>query len=120
MTEIRPAPKHLAMLAQESRGWPYTDSDHQFYDALVACHEAGWSWERILRESVRLLLDPDATPGDLRLAARDPRRPGRKLAVVADPEEQARATAYSRAQADKARALLGVGRDEEPEGGKTA
>lgn len=117
MAEIRPAPKHLAMLAQEMRGWPYTDSDHQFYDALVACHEAGWSWERILRESVRLLLDPDATPGDLRLAARDPRkrdhRPGAGLPT--DPETIAALAEYRARAAAQAAAEPG-----EPEGGRVA
>lgn len=70
--EFRPAPKHLAMLAAEMReDWPYEATRA----ALIACSQAGWSDERIYRETFRLLLLPDSAPGDLRQASRNPLRP---------------------------------------------
>jgi hypothetical protein len=102
-TWLHPAPRQLAMLAQEMRGWDYED----IRQAIISCSQAGWDDKRIYRETFLLLLREDATPDDLRLLARNPARAGRRpLAVVADPDEQARATAYSRAQADAARELL--------------
>jgi hypothetical protein len=115
-TWIRPAPKQLAQLAQEMRGWDYDD----IRQAIIACSQAGWDDNRIYRATFQLLLREDATPGDLRLASRDPigRRP---LAVVADPGEQARATAYSQSKADVARQLLERRHGgDDPEGGEGA
>lgn len=72
MTEIRPAPKRLAALAAEMRAdWPYEDTRA----ALIAASGAGWDAYRIYRETFRLLLLPDSTPADLRLASRNPFRP---------------------------------------------
>jgi hypothetical protein len=74
MTEFRAAPKHLAMLAASMRdGWDYEDTRQ----ALIACHDAGWTDERIYRETFRLLLLADSGPADLRQRARDPRNAGR-------------------------------------------
>lgn len=117
-TWIRPAPKQLAQLAAEMRGWDYDD----IRQAIIACSTAGWDDRRIYRETFRLLLREDATPDDLRLASRDPVRSGRRpLAVVADPDEQARATAYSKSKADIARAALADRHDGDgPEGGEVA
>ena len=64
---VKPAPKRLAMLAAEMRGWAYED----IYSALIACHDAGWGDEQIYRETFRLLLLEDSGPADLRVMARD-------------------------------------------------
>ena len=64
---VKPAPKRLAMLAAEMRGWAYDD----IYSALIACHEAGWDDLRIYRETFRLLQLEDSSPADLRVMARD-------------------------------------------------
>lgn len=72
MTAIRPAPKHLAMLAAEMRAdWDYDETRA----ALIAASQAGWDPERIYRETFRLLLLPDSSPADLRHASRNPLRP---------------------------------------------
>lgn len=67
--ELRPAPKHLAMLAAEMRAdWDYED----IRQALIACSKAGWDDTRIYRETFRLLLIADSGPGDLRAMAAKP------------------------------------------------
>jgi hypothetical protein len=72
VTEYHPAPKQLAMLAATMRDdWPYDE----IRAALIACSEAGWTAERIYRETFRLLLLADSGPKDLRMAARNPLRP---------------------------------------------
>ena len=68
---IQPAPKHLAMLAVSMRDWDY----EEIRAALIAVSEASWPAERIYRETFRLLLLEDATPADLRNAARNADRP---------------------------------------------
>lgn len=69
--EVRPAPKHLAMLASEMRAdWDYED----IHQALIACSDAGWDDIRIYREVFRLLLIADSSPDDLRAMARRPAR----------------------------------------------
>jgi len=71
--ELRPAPKHLAMLAAEMRAdWDYED----IRQALIACSKAGWDDIRIYRETFRLLLIADSGPGDLRALAGRPARTG--------------------------------------------
>lgn len=67
---IKPAPKALAMLAVEMRGWAYDD----IRAALIACSEAGWTTGRIYREVFALLMREDGVPADLRNAARNPLR----------------------------------------------
>lgn len=103
MTEIRPAPKYLAALAAQMRDdWPYDDTRA----ALIAASGAGWTADRIYRETFRLLLLPDSTPADLRLASRDPRRqdprpgpglPSRPDAVALVAEYRARAAGQTAA-----------------------
>jgi hypothetical protein len=68
---IQPAPKQLAVLAAAMRGWDYED----IRTAIIAAHAAGWEDDRIYRETFRLLLREDASPADLRQAARNPTRP---------------------------------------------
>lgn len=98
------APMRLAQLAVEMRGWDYDD----IRGALIACSEAGWPVLRVYTETFRLLLRDDATPGDLREAAKDPAKATRSLSVVADPDEVARAAAYSKRKTDELRAQLPV------------
>lgn len=66
MTDIRQAPAALTWLAEEMR--PDWNSD-VLADALIAAKTAGWTWTHTLRETVRLLCDPNASPDDLRRAA---------------------------------------------------
>lgn len=66
MTFIRPAPKELAILAAAMRGWDYDE----IRAAILGASQAGWSDDRIYREVFRLLLLEDASPADLRAAAR--------------------------------------------------
>ena len=65
---VKPAPRRLAQLAAEMRGWDY----EEIRAGLIACSTAGWTDERIYREIFRLLLLEDAAPADLRVMARDP------------------------------------------------
>ena len=71
MTDVQPAPKQLAMLAQAMRGWDY----EEIRAAILAASQAGWDDDRIYRETFRLLLLEDGDPGDLRNAARNADRP---------------------------------------------
>ena len=71
MTGFEPAPKLLAQLAEQMRGWPYEETRA----SLIAASQAGWDTERIYREMFRLLLREDAGPADLRQASRNPLRP---------------------------------------------
>lgn len=76
MTEVREAPRELLELALAAReDW---DRD-QAWNALLAARSAGWTFGRILREVVRLLLIEDSRPADLRYAAGETRvtAPGR-------------------------------------------
>jgi len=110
MTELRPAPRQLALLAAEMRDdWDYEDTRQ----ALIACSLAGWDSERIYRAVFRLLLQPDSSPASLRQEARDPTKADRPLRVVAEPGEEAAATAYTRSKADEVRAML-ASRDHQP------
>lgn len=68
--KLKAAPKRLAWLAEEMRGWGYEDT----LGALKACSDAGWDDIRIYREVFRLLLIADSSPDDLRAMARRPAR----------------------------------------------
>ncbi|MFB4280813.1 hypothetical protein ACBJ59_36375 [Nonomuraea sp. MTCD27] len=72
--EIRRAVPALIALATGVRpDWNETD----LQSAIVAAATAGWEWSRVLVEVVRLLVDPDGSPKDLREASRDPLKAGR-------------------------------------------
>jgi hypothetical protein len=59
------APDELLALA---RAW-----DHDILAAaLLAAKNSGWTWDRTLAETVRLMRDPDGSPWDLKRAAADP------------------------------------------------
>ena len=67
--DIRAAPGELLALARAVRpAW-----DHDILAAAVlAAKSAGWTWDRTLAETVRLIRDPAGSPWDLRRAAADP------------------------------------------------
>ena len=67
--DIHAAPDELLALAAAVRpAW-----DHDILAAaLLAARQAGWTWDRTLAETVRLLRDPDGSPWDLKRAAADP------------------------------------------------
>ena len=67
--DIQAAPDELLALARAMR--PAWDHD-TLAAALLAAKAAGWSWDRTLAETVRLMRDPDGSPWDLRRAAADP------------------------------------------------
>lgn len=66
---IQAAPDELLALARAVRpAW-----DHDILAAaLLAARQAGWTWERTLAETVRLMRDPGGSPWELRHAAADP------------------------------------------------
>ncbi len=66
MTGIQPAARELAALAHAMRGW---DPEHTMA-AMIAARNAGWDFGRVFREVSVLLLKDDASPDDLRHAAR--------------------------------------------------
>jgi hypothetical protein len=67
--DIQAAPGELLALARAVRpAW-----DHDILaSALLAAKNSGWTWDRTLAETVRLMRDPDGSPWDLRRAAADP------------------------------------------------
>jgi hypothetical protein len=67
--DIQAAPDELAALARAMRpAW-----DHDILTAaLLAARQAGWTWDRTLAETIRLMRSPDGSPWDLRRAAADP------------------------------------------------
>jgi hypothetical protein len=68
--EIRRAVPALIALAGAVRpDWQEDD----LQAAIVAAATAGWDWPRVLVEVVRLLVDPEGSPRDLREASRDPK-----------------------------------------------
>jgi hypothetical protein len=67
--DIRAAPDELLALARAVR--PAWDCDI-LAAALLAAKNAGWTWDRTLAETVRLLRDPGGSPWDLKRAAADP------------------------------------------------
>ncbi len=71
MTEpdIRAAPGELVALAAAMR--PHWDHD-VLAAALLAARQAGWSWDRTLAETIRLMRREDGSPWDLKRAAASP------------------------------------------------
>ena len=66
---ITAAPAELAGLACAMR----PDWDRQAVaDAILAAKHAGWTWDHVLAETVRLMRSPDGSPRDLRRAAASP------------------------------------------------
>ena len=63
------APGELLALAAAMR--PAWDHD-VLAAALLAARQAGWTWDRTLAETVRLMRKPDGSPWDLKRAAADP------------------------------------------------
>ncbi len=90
--DICAAPDELLALARAVRpAW-----DHDILAAaLLAARQAGWTWDRTLAETVRLMRFPDGSPWDLKRAAASP------LARVIPPP------GTEKAGAAKARRLLG-------------
>jgi hypothetical protein len=71
MSAIKPASRELIALATAARGEDWaSDLD----GALAAARTAGWSWPRTALYAARLIFTEDASPRDLREAARDPLR----------------------------------------------
>ncbi len=69
--EIQAAPGELADLAAAMR--PAWDRDI-LAGALLAARQAGWTWDRTLAETIRLMRTPDGSPWDLKRAAASPLR----------------------------------------------
>jgi hypothetical protein len=67
---IEPAARELADLGAAMRDWDRRD----LLDAMLAAKNAGWSFEQVFREVVRLLLREDGDPAGLRHASRHPFR----------------------------------------------
>lgn len=67
--EFRDAPDELLELARAMR--PAWDHD-VLAAAILAARNAGWTWDRTLAETVRLLRDPAGSPWDLKRATADP------------------------------------------------
>jgi hypothetical protein len=67
--DICAAPDELLALARAVRpAW-----DHDILAAaILAAKNSGWTWDRTLAETVRLMRDPDGSPWDLKRAAADP------------------------------------------------
>ena len=66
--DIAAAPDELVALACVVR--PAWDHD-VLAAAILAAKSAGWTWDRTLAETVRLMRDPDGSPWDLKRAAAD-------------------------------------------------
>lgn len=66
---IHAAPDELLALAAAMR--PDWD-DAILASALIAARTAGWTWDRTLAETIRLMRDPAGSPWDLKRAAADP------------------------------------------------
>jgi hypothetical protein len=67
--DIAAAPDELVALARAVR--PAWDHD-VLAAAILAVRQAGWTWDRTLAETVRLMRDPDGSPWDLKRAGADP------------------------------------------------
>jgi hypothetical protein len=67
--DIQAAPDELLALARAVRpAW-----DHDILaSALLAAKNSGWTWDRTLAETIRLMRSPDGSPWDLKRAAADP------------------------------------------------
>jgi|SRR6266581_8960616 len=88
MTEIQPAPDELVALARVMR--PQWDHD-VLAKAILAAKNAGWTWDHVLAETVRLMRKADASPFDLKAAAADPLRSDTSRAVADGTTAAARA-----------------------------
>ena len=110
MTEIRPAPKHLALLAANTRGWDY----EEIYAAIIAAGHAGWTFDQVYREVTRLILIDDATPASLRHKAAKP-----TVAPPTGPEVNTRGKEMAMEEYRKTVAAR-LGEIETPEGGEAA
>jgi hypothetical protein len=97
--DIQAAPDELLALAATMR--PAWDCD-VLAAALLAAKNAGWTWDRTLAETIRLMRKPDGSPWDLRRAAADPFH-----RATVPPGTETRGAA-------KARELLGYGGGEAP------
>jgi len=67
--DIHAAPDELLALARAVR--PAWDHD-VLAAAVLAAKNAGWTWDRTLAETVRLMRAADGSPWDLKRAAADP------------------------------------------------
>jgi hypothetical protein len=67
--DIQAAPDELLALARAMR--PAWDLD-VLAAALLAAGNSGWSWDRTLAETVRLMRRPGGSPWDLKRAAASP------------------------------------------------
>lgn len=67
--DICAAPDELLALARAVR--PAWDCDI-LAAALLAAKNSGWTWDRTLAETVRLMRSPDGSPWDLKRATADP------------------------------------------------
>lgn len=67
--DICPAPGELLALARAVR--PAWDHD-VLAAALLAAKNSGWTWDRTLAETVRLMRRPGGSPWDLKRAAASP------------------------------------------------
>lgn len=69
---LRPAFPELLALATASRpDWDWEETR----DAMMAAKHAGWEWDAVFREVIRLVLAEDEAPATLRNSARRPVRP---------------------------------------------
>lgn len=69
---LRPAFHELLALACASRpDWDFDETR----DAMMAAKHAGWEWDAVFREVIRLIVAEDETPVTLRYSARRPMRP---------------------------------------------
>lgn len=89
MTDIQPAARELAALAQAMRGW----DEGELMGAMLAARNAGWDFEQTFREVARLLLLRDGDPAALRHAAAHPLRPVTAPGPGPDTYEQGAALA---------------------------
>lgn len=102
-TPGRPAWGKLRELAAEARerqedglgDWEPGDIG----DALTAVETAGWSFRRAHAEIVRMLSDPDASPGDLRAAVRAEARTAAGTAYTREEREELKALALGACEA---------------------
>lgn len=68
--DICAAPDELLALAKAVR--PAWDHDTLAAAVLAALKSSGWTWDRTLAETVRLMRDPHGSPWDLKRATADP------------------------------------------------
>ena len=94
----REAPRELEALAIAMRpDWDQAAT----WDALFACHQAGWAWDRVLKRVTALLLREGSEPRELRDEARATRN---QVAGQIDPDAKAAAFAKAAAHAEAFRA----------------